>query len=206
MSVDIYQPSFSELLLSIKKTATEMMNVSASAHDLTTTLLPQMDLLAIPLPDPPPIHPQLVALGLDKKVVEELSQLYLRKAAELKQRTEEAVTDACRKPRSAFMPPMDELQVKLHAVHEKLYMRRLAEWTKETVTVARTIVSRTLGEAQSKTASRLSNKKRPFFNYVCAMFKSVFSILLIHYLRITSHFSNITSPKTPYPPTRTRTS
>lgn len=162
------QTSFSDVLLSIKRTATEIMNISGSVHDSKTTLLPLVDLQIIPLPEPPPIDVQLVALGLDQKVVIELSQLYFRKAAELKQRTEEAVAEVCRKPRTAAL--MDEFQVKLHAVHEKLYMRRLEEWRKETINVAQTIRSRLHSDPQSDTKFHTRHKQRPFFNHVCNRF------------------------------------
>ena len=92
---------------------------------------------SIHLPSPQPILPSLLGSGIASEVASTASQIYQRRAEELKQHIQESITATCRKaiesPALAHVSPPDLLMKKVMSILTDVYFRRLEEWKEEII-------------------------------------------------------------------------
>jgi hypothetical protein len=89
---------------------------------------------SINLPSPCPLLPSLLEAGASSEVASAVSQIYQRRAKQLKQGIQESITTACHK--AAEFPtslPPDLLVKKLSSIFTEVYIQRLEEWKEQTI-------------------------------------------------------------------------
>ncbi|KAF7981105.1 hypothetical protein HWV62_34817 [Athelia sp. TMB] len=84
------------------------------------------------LPSPTPILPDLLKIGLAPQTASEISEAYLKRAAQLRATAEESVTRVYNQlaalPSKSDSMPSEAVQKSLVAVHQNVYSRALEEW------------------------------------------------------------------------------
>lgn len=92
---------------------------------------------AIDLPSPQPLLPSLLEAGITSEIASAASQIYQRRAEELKQHIQESIATTCRKaaesPVLPHVSPPDLLMKKIVPIFTNIYFRRLEEWKEEIV-------------------------------------------------------------------------
>lgn len=112
------------------------------------------------LPDPCPVRPRLVALGISPNLADELSESYLRSAHELRTRAEATLRAACEKlaclPTSPGLKSIESRQHSLLSAYTDIFRRTTDGWAEEMVQRVRSHSSR--GEE----ATSQKHQKQPF--------------------------------------------
>ena len=118
---------------------------------------------SINLPSPCPLLPSLLEAGTSSEVAFAVSQIYQRRAKQLKQGIQESITTACHKaaefPTSTSSLPPDLLMKKLTSIFTELYIQRLEEWKEQTIQRIR---------QASKTPVNVAPRNSRTFNHVSA--------------------------------------
>lgn len=90
---------------------------------------------ATSLPIPQPLLPSLLEAGIASEIASAASQIYQRRAEELKQYIQESIATTYRKAaESPVLPPVsppDLLMKKVVPIFTDIYFRRLQEWKEE---------------------------------------------------------------------------
>lgn len=150
---------------------------------------------SINLPSPRPLLPTLLDAGISSEVASAASQIYQRRAEQLKQRIQESITAACRTaaefPAHTSALPLDLFMKRVTTIFTDVYFGRLREWKEE-------IIQRIKQASQTptKTASRNSRT----FNQVSVPY-IIQSQLLIYSTGIRSAIRALFQ-RTPVPDTR----
>lgn len=136
-------PPLQKVLGDILRTAKDIKSLCNPSISQTLNISPSESstpLAPIKLPDPPPVYAQIIELGLEHRLAEQYSRVYLAKAAELRRQSERTILAACSSivqlPRSSDLMHPTDLQRKLHVVHEAIYMKTLQRWIEETLAAA----------------------------------------------------------------------
>jgi hypothetical protein len=165
-------PSVSDAFKSILQTVNNIKKIThpGPGYEAPTSSSPTVSSL-ISLPDPPALYPQLIARGLAPCLAEKVSQSYLTRAAQLRQRAEVNVSGACSAiaelPRQANLMPVHTLQNNLVLTYRNIYMNTLHSWIKEALDLVNPVVTPKRG--RDMTTSSLPTYKRargPTFNQV----------------------------------------
>lgn len=92
---------------------------------------------SINLPSPSPLLPSLLEAGASSEVASAVSQIYQRRAKQLKQAIQKSITTACHKaaefPTFTSSLPPDLLMKKLSSIFTEVYIQRLEEWKEQSI-------------------------------------------------------------------------
>jgi hypothetical protein len=116
----------------------------------------------INLPSPRPLLPSLLEAGISSDLASVASQIYQRRAEQLKQRIQESITTACRTaaefPSHTSALPADLFMKRVASIFTDVYLSRLREWNEE-------IIQRTKEASNTPTAapSRTFNQVRTHY-------------------------------------------
>lgn len=107
-----------------------------TSHSLTTRTA-TIVLDPIGLPSPQPLLPLLLEAGIASEIASAASQIYQRRAEQLKQHIQESIAATCRKaaesPVLAHASPLDLLMKRVVSIFTDVYFRRLEEWKQEII-------------------------------------------------------------------------
>ena len=113
---------------------------------------------SIRLPSPRPLFPSLVETGISSEVASTASQIYQRRAEQLKQRIEESIATACRTaaefPAHTSTLSPNLFTRKVTSIFTDVYLSRLREWKEE-------IIQR-IKQASETTVKEVSKDSRAF--------------------------------------------
>lgn len=162
-------------LKSIIFTSHQIANMRGGSEDdmrSTSSSTSSESLVVVTFSDPPCIRPELLALGLDDGLVDELSQAFLTKAHQLRHFAQEAVgkvsNELAALPRTTGLRSVTDLRKDIVPVYNNIYLRGLEDWKRKVVNLAKSHIS------SSQTRTSPLRKARLPFNHVSSRIYKLF--------------------------------
>lgn len=124
---------------------------------------------SINLPSPRPLLLSLLEAGVSSEIASAASQIYLRRAEQLKQRIQESITTTCCKaaelPAFTSTLPPDLLMKKVTSIFTEVYVQRLEQWKEDS--------TRCIERASKKPVKGATSNSRTFNHVSVSIITSI---------------------------------
>jgi len=183
--------------MSSRDTLSRILRVGHDLLDITSRTLPPghpeyppRPLSSFTLPDPPPLLPQLLALGTSRTLAQKVDDAYRTRANQLRGRSEVAIAKALCK--LSQFPSSSSSESRIVEVLTSAYITKLQLWISD---AAAAVKSCGLGAtATAANATDRQSRRGGVFNHVCCISIVFFFFLSSHCLcRNTYPYSSISS-------------